>query len=99
MAHHGYTPDRIPTGGQHGGCPQLRPGCAGWYQAQGCCVAVYAAGWVLPPGCAAPAARRPRDGGCPRFDESSAQGSGAVAAPPSPKRRPSSWLSAGGRSV
>jgi hypothetical protein len=98
MAHHGRTPDRTPAGGQDGGCSQLRPGCAGWYQAQGCCVAAYVAGWLLPPGGAA-AARRPRDGGCPRFTEASAQAGWAVAAPPSPKRRPSSWLSAGGRSV
>jgi hypothetical protein len=47
MASHGSRAGRAPVGGQDCGCPQLRPGCTWWYQAQGCCVAAYAVGWVL----------------------------------------------------
>jgi hypothetical protein len=99
MARQGNTRDRTAGGGQRGGCAQLRPGCAGWYQACGCCVAAYAAGWVLWPRGAAPAERGHPDGDCPRFTEPSAQAGWAVAAPPSSKGRPPSWLSAGGRAV
>lgn len=98
MARQWSTPGRTAGDGQVWGCPQLRPDCAGWYQARGCCVAAYAAGWVLlPPGVAAEMGHP--DGGCPRFTDPSAQAGWAIAAPPSQTRRPQSWLSAGGRSM
>jgi hypothetical protein len=100
MASQGSRPDRVPGGGQDGGCPQLRPGCAGWYQEWGCCVAAYAAGWVLlGRGATAAAERRPPDGGCPRFLDPSAQALGAIVARTSRRVTPPSWLSSGGRSV
>jgi len=95
MASQGSKPGRVPAGGQEGGCPQFRPGCAGWYQARGCCVADYAAGWVLL-GRGGPERRRP-DGGCPRFADPAAVALGAVAARTRRPGRPSSWLSSGGR--
>jgi hypothetical protein len=100
MASHGSRADRAPGGEQACGCPQLRPGCAGWYQAQGCCVAAYAAGWVLlgREAVAAAEKRRP-DEGCPRFADPSALALGAVAARTRQRVRPASWLSSEGRSV
>ena len=98
MACQGSKTGRTPGGGQEGGCAQLRPGCAGWYQERGCCVAAYAAGWLLPRGSAA-AEGGDLAGGCPRFVDPPAQAGWAVAAPSSQTRRPPSWLSAEGRSV
>jgi hypothetical protein len=100
MASQGSRPDRAPGGGQEGGCPQFRPGCAGWYQARGCCVADYAAGWALlgRGALAAGELRRPA-GGCPRFADQSGLSMGAVAARTSRRVRPPSWLSSDWRSV
>jgi hypothetical protein len=100
MASRGSWPDRAPVDGKEGGCPQLRPGCAGWYQARGCCVADYAAGWVLLGQVAVAAERRRSDAGCPRFADPGAQALGAVAARSRRSGRPPSWLaSSGGRPV
>jgi hypothetical protein len=100
MASHGSKPGRTPGGGEECGCPQLRPGCAGWYQMQGCCVANYAAGWVLVRrGAPAAAEMGHPNGGCPRFADPSAQASGAVVARSSRRGRPPSWLSSEGRPV
>lgn len=99
MASLGSKPGRAPVGGQDCGCPQLRPGCAGWYQAQGCCVAAYAAGWVLlAPGAPAAALRR-HDGDCPRFADRAPMALGAVAGRTRRRAHPPSWLSSVGRSV
>jgi hypothetical protein len=98
MASQGRRPGTAPEGGREGGCQKLRAGCAGWYQARGCCVAAYAAGWLLPRGSAA-AEGGDLAGGCPRFADPPAQAGLAVAEPPSQTRRPPSWLSSEGRSV
>lgn len=100
MASHESRAGRAPSGGQEEGCPQLCPGCAGWYQAEGCCVPAYAVGWVLlGRGALAGGARQRPDGGCPRFADQSGLAMGAIAAPTRQQGRPPSWLVAGGRSV
>ena len=100
MASQGSKPGRTLEGEQECSCRQLRPGCAGWYQARSCCVADYTAGWVLlRRGAPAAAVLRQPDGGCPRFADQSAQAIGAVAARTSRRGSPPSWLSSGGRPV
>jgi hypothetical protein len=100
MASHEGKPGRVPIAWQGCGCPQLRPGCAGWYQAQGCCVAAYGAGWVLLGREATAASLRRHNGDCPRFAYRASEALGAaVAAPTRRLPRPPSWLSSGGRSV
>jgi hypothetical protein len=100
MARQGSTPGRTTGDGQAWGCPQLLPGCAGWYQMQGCCVAAYAAGWVILHRDSPAAAEMGHpDGGCPRFPDQSAQAIGAVAVRNSRRVRPPSWLSSEGRPV
>ena len=100
MASRGSRPGTATVGGPECGCPQLRQGCAGWFQARGCCVAAYEAGWVLLGRGVPAAAEVPRhEGGCPRFADRPEWATGAVAARTSRLVRPPSWLSSGGRPV
>ena len=82
-------------------CPQLRPGCEGWYQVEGYCVSDSSPGWLMIPSieifrnyCTTGQFHQ-----CPWFG-GLRDGTGAVMPPRSRAPvRPGTWLSPDGRHV